>query len=458
MTGFKAGQILSGAVRRREFLQYAGAGALVGTLGLASAGCRGSQSARQKVDRSKLSEFPTLSLKERDRRWDFARKMMRENDVKCLLVLGDGADNYFTNDEGSIVIFPVEGEPVAVAGDNSFRAGSWLQNEERGEVSWVKDWRFRPGLPEIVKVIKEKELAGSRIGTIGALKGSHFSPNGSVSHGLWTNLTKALPEVTWVELWDQFVPRWLAKSEEELAVFRRAALLAEVASEAALEATRPGVSEADIFAAIQCEILRHGGRTSWLILHSGPDNCSWGAPKWQHRAQRPRIIQEGDIIVTEIFPHYGHLEAQAQMCIAVGRVAEINHKLARTAREAYEIGLKVIRPGVKFAEVAQAMNQPNLRAGYWHLTPNIHSMNPLECVSPVSEGIKNFTALMERFPGMTERQATGMDIVLRPGMTFQLEPNSCWGRNRINIGGNVIVTEDGCEELNSLPCEMRVVG
>lgn len=47
--------------------------------------------------------------------------------------------------------------------------------------------------------------------------------------------------------------------------------------------------------------------------------------------------------------------------------------------------------------------------------------------------------------------------MLQAEMTVQLEPSACLGRHRINLGGNLIVTENGCEELNTIPCELRFV-
>jgi Xaa-Pro aminopeptidase len=41
--------------------------------------------------------------------------------------------------------------------------------------------------------------------------------------------------------------------------------------------------------------------------------------------------------------------------------------------------------------------------------------------------------------------------VLKPGMVLAFEPNACLERHRVNIGGTVIVTEKGCEELNVIP-------
>ncbi|MBI4442729.1 MAG: aminopeptidase P family protein [Acidobacteria bacterium] len=451
-------------MERRNFLQYAGAGA-VGLLSSRWAKAQ-TQTAQRRtsINLSGLAQYPTLSLKERDWRWNRARKMMQDAKVDCLLVMGNGADNYFTNDSGSTLIFPIQGEPIALSGSSSSQAGNWLQNEERGEESWVRDWRFRDGGEVIVEVLKEKGFASSRIGTIGvsttaSSSAGRFGTGVSVGHAEWETITAGLPQAKWQELWDTFLVMWLTKSDEDLAIFRKASLMAEAASLAAWNVTKPGVTEADIYAAIQCEILRLGGRTGSVIMHSGPDNVSWGSPKWQIRPQKPRVIQGGDIITTEIFPHYGHLQAQAQMCIGVGKVADVNIELGKQAREAYEIGLKTAKPGIKFADLANAMNEPNIKAGNWLLTPHIHSMNPVELVGPLRrDRWPGYSRLRERFKDLPlGRALSGGDVVLQAGMCFQLEPNANRGRNRVNIGGNIIITKDGCEELNDVPCALRMV-
>jgi hypothetical protein len=43
-------------------------------------------------------------------------------------------------------------------------------------------------------------------------------------------------------------------------------------------------------------------------------------------------------------------------------------------------------------------------------------------------------------------------------MVFVVESNPNIGRNRIDIGGNVIVTEKGPEELNKLSIRVRIAG
>jgi hypothetical protein len=38
-------------------------------------------------------------------------------------------------------------------------------------------------------------------------------------------------------------------------------------------------------------------------------------------------------------------------------------------------------------------------------------------------------------------------------VAFAFEPNACIGHHRVNIGGTVIVTATGCEELCHIPTE-----
>ncbi|MDH5443545.1 MAG: peptidase, partial [Hadesarchaea archaeon] len=64
-------------------------------------------------------EYPTLSLKERDRRWINLRELMKKEKMDCLVVAGlrsrEQFDRYITNDlSGGFVIFPIEGEPISL--------------------------------------------------------------------------------------------------------------------------------------------------------------------------------------------------------------------------------------------------------------------------------------------------------------------------------------------------------
>lgn len=401
---------------------------------------------------------PTLSLAERDRRWGLLRAMMRRNNIDCLMVpaapLRYPADTYFTNDiPACAVVFPVDGDPVAIHRGASV-AGSWAQAQEWGEGTWIKDMRFGPRAALMIEAIKEKGLDKGRIGTIGVLGGPNLLPYGWTPQPMWAQMQRELPDASFVEMWDEFAAVWVTKSDEELALYRYVSQLAEQACSVMLDVTRAGVSETDIFSAVMHEFHRNGaGMAHDLFVHSGPDNLSWDAPRWLYRAQRPRVVQDGDVVMSEMMPVVGGIEAQAQMCIAVGSVHQDFIRAAAVARESYEAGLRTLRAGVTFGEIAEAMQAPLRRADAWHLTPHVHSVSPLTLVSPVTEGLDS--SIRDRFKRVAQLGGTGLDVVLEPGMLIQLEPNAAFGRRQVNIGGNVIVTETGCEELNVVPTHMR---
>ncbi len=47
--------------------------------------------------------------------------------------------------------------------------------------------------------------------------------------------------------------------------------------------------------------------SAYLIIHSGPDNPSWGPPPWLVRPGNPLVIEKGDVVQRELFPSYGSL-------------------------------------------------------------------------------------------------------------------------------------------------------
>lgn len=419
-------------------------------------------------DRSQLMGYPTLSLKERDRRWGLVRKMMKENDVKALITIPGGPwddpSSYLTNYVLArgvhTVFFPLRGEPIAFERFHLLPVDILLKSEAYGIESWVKDWRYAQGSPEDwVTILKERDLTNCRIGIAG---------NGQFSRGIQTLLANALtnaikaalPEIIFVDLWDPFVHIWLVKDQEEIAMFRKAALAMEVGSEEFVNACKPGNTVADVQNAFLSALIPFGVDIWRSEVSTEPDGGR--GILWMGNGLKPPMLKKGHLVCTELFGFVGSLHAQAQLTVSVGEPTAEKKKLATIAREAYEIGVRTIRPGITFGEIAEAMSEPNRREGAWHLSPFAHTMNPHAGVTNVTEGMRGprgFTGVNERFKNMKmpEWKVERPDLVIKEGMVFQLEPNACYGRTYVNIGGNILVTKDGCEELNEIPTRMIVV-
>lgn len=405
--------------------------------------------------------FPQLSHAERDRRWQLARDFMDRQGLDCLLVFGSERHgvplygNWFTNDRpGTTLLFPRHGELVGLCWSTQV-ISAHLECRLRGDDSWIQDLRRGAQGTHIVAAIKELGLEGGTVGVLGLSGLGPIGIDGEVPYKAWAAVLEGLPQVSFREVDQQFFPLLLPLSDEELVLVERSAEIGELACEAMLEATRAGATELDIYAATLDAITRQGAFSPLLILQSGPDNSSWGPPDWLHRSQSPRVIEDGDIVMAELFPHVGMMETQQQMCIAVGRVSAQHERLAELARAGYEAGLTVLsRREPNLDELVEAMEKPIHSVGAWNITPMVHTMNPMGYGGSVAIGIERQLPGIDHYRGVTGMRRSHRDLVLRPGMTFAFEPNAHFGKQRVNIGGTVVMTEGAPIELNRLCNQM----
>ncbi|MGO8915525.1 MAG: M24 family metallopeptidase [Stellaceae bacterium] len=400
---------------------------------------------------------PTLSLAERDRRWARLRRLLRERGLEGVLLAGFRAremyESYVSDDynEGC-VIFPLEGEPVVITWA-LLRVMRARWSAERGNTLWVSDYRVATSGTAVAEIITEKGLAQSRLGVVGLASQAPTEIFGAIPANFWLEFSAELPKARFEDISEEMSHLMLVKSDEEMAQVRYAAKAAEVACRAIVEMTAPGVGEEVIFAEATREMLRHGIglRYPMIVMNSGPHTLSWGPPRWTTRGEAPRVLARGDLMQAELMPMCGNQEVQVQMTVALDPLDETNRTCERVARASYEAGLKALRPGIAFSELVAAMEEPLKQAGCWAYTPLVHSLGPHFLAGRTRINMEKLD-LGVRFvgaPAARERHA-----ILQPGMVFAFEPNACLDQHRVNIGGTVIVTEDGCEELNQIPTEV----
>jgi Xaa-Pro dipeptidase len=426
-----------------------------------------------KPDRSKLSEYPILSMAERDRRFQFIRSMMEENGVQALIVLQgirreDDPCSYFANEPpgtARFVFFPLSGEPIAFGSPHLLVVDTMMKSEAYGIESWIRDWRFTiASADEWIAILKERGLTQSRIGIIGNGTFSRQTQR-MIAAVLTGAINLTLAGVAFVDLWKPFVHIMLGKSSEEMALFRKAALGLEVACEEFVYACRPGDTVADVENSFMRAITPYG--IDIWSLHVPACSIGFGPHggrgiSWMAHGLKPPEIKRGDLVTCELFCNVGLIHAQAQITVSLGEPTPEKRKLASLVREAYEIGVGMLRPGITFGDLTGAMGKPNKRDGAWDLSPLIHSMNPHEAVSNITRGITGpcgYPGLKERFPEgiFAQVDLERADLVIEEGMVFELEPNGCFGATYMDIGGNVIVTDTGCEGLNVIPTRVVVV-
>jgi Xaa-Pro dipeptidase len=397
---------------------------------------------------------PGLSFTERDRRWAAVRALMRKRGLVGLLVAGFRAremyESYISDDynEGCVV-FPLEGDAVVL---------TWAQlrvlrarwSEERGHALWVKDYRVATSGGHAAQVVLEKGLANGCLGVVGLESMAPTELHGAIPATWWREFCGELPGIVYEDISEEFSHLMLVKSEEELAQVRYAALAAESACRVVAEVTAPGVGEEVIFAEATREMLRFGIglRYPGIVMNSGPATLSWGPPRWITRGEAPRILARGDLMQSELMPQCGNQEIQVQMTVALDPLDATNQKCEGVARASYEAGLVALRAGIRFSDLVAAMAEPLKVSGCWSYTPLVHSISPHFLAGRTRVNMEKVD-LGVRFagtPAVRERKA-----LIQQGMVFAFEPNACLDRHRVNIGGTVVVTANGCEELNRIP-------
>ncbi len=415
------------------------------------------------MENNKLN-IPTYSMKEKERRWKIANQIMEEENLDVLIIYGDREssfpasyypDAYFTNDRpGSIVIFPKDGEPISIVFLLTV-VQDHIQAGFRNNHGWIKPENIFVGKmgSNVVEILEDKGLNKSSIGIIGLAPYPPFYFDGPMPYNTFQSMLEDMPEAELKHVDRRFFELTSVKSDEEIEVLKWSAGVGEKMCQAMLEATKPGVRENEIYAAAIAACAQNVGFTTQLLMGSGSEFIGWGPPTWTYRPEEPRIIQDGDVVLAEVFSSFGMLETQHQPTIAVGKVHSDFEKAADAARKSYKAGVKVLKDGVTFGEVVEAMKIPMREVeNAWHVHPLIHSMNPFGLIG-TGEKMANLPEF-QNYGKILLIPGVGLETVLKKGMVFAFEPNCAIGKRVVNLGGTVIVGEDCGIELNKLTTEM----
>lgn len=416
------------------------------------------QTLTQEASVGQSTAFPTYSLAERDRRWQLARDLMEEQGVDALITYGDregsfpapfAHDNFFTNDRpGAIVIFPRHGEPISIVAF-PMAVADHMEARLRHEAVWIRPENVFAGKrgATIAELIKKLGLAHASIGVIGLDPYPPYYFEGAIPYNTWHTVLADLPHAKFEHVQKRFLEMIARRSDEEIAALKWCAQIGEKMCEAMLAATRPGVSEGDIYSAAMEACPKNGGFAGLILLGSGHEYFAWGPPSWIYRPHAPRTIRKGDVILAEVFCQFGMLETQHQPTIAIGDVHPDFEKAAAAARRSYEAGLRALVSGGQFGDVVDAMEEPIRHAGGQHVHPWIHSINPF---GNALSGFAGFSQVpgASRYGRVGQIPRIGNDLVLQPGMSFAFEPNCAFGRHVANLGGTVVVGENQPIELD----------
>ena len=239
------------------------------------------------------------------------------------------------------VILPPGGEPMLV--------------EDIWQIGAIgREYADRPGSSVVKTAEKCAELLrsmGFETGQVGRI-GDHNSL------AFWALLEPMLPRAKFVADNPILDRTQRVHSPREIEMFRAAAQLASIGMQAAYHVTRPGVTDAEIYAAFTYAQLARGGETG--------DGYQIGINEWGTHTGKPygHVVRPGDLINLYISNvTYRGYTAQTARMIAVGDITPHQEEVLAMCAEGVKRAEKLIRPGALMRDINNAAFEPYIERG-----------------------------------------------------------------------------------------------
>ncbi len=258
-------------------------------------------------------------------------------------------------------------------------------------------------------------------------------------------LRDALDDVAFVDIAPAVMRQRMIKSDEEIALIRQGAAIADIGGAACIKAIAPGVPEHEVALAATGAMVREIARRfpgaelrdTWTWFQSGINTD--GA----HNPVTTRRLERGDILSLNCFPMIAGYYTALERTLFCEEASERHLELWEINCRVHRRGLELIRPGARCRDIAAELNEI-FRAhdllryrtfGYGHSFGVLCHYYGREAGLELREDIKT---------------------VIEPGMVVSMEPMIMIPEGEPGAGGYrehdiLVVTEDGAENITGFP-------
>ncbi len=249
----------------------------------------------------------------------------------------------------------------------------------------------------------------------------------------------------------------LIKSPEEIKVLKRACDVSAKAHEMAMRATKPGLFEYDVDAALKYYFRKSGsGRMGYpTIVASGPNATTL------HYNANSRKMHSGELLLIDAGTEIDYMTADITRTFPVnGKFTPAQKAVYSAVLDAQYAAVKHVRPGVTFFSVheaavkklAEGLKRLGILKGpvkkiiekkeygrfYMHRTGHWLGMDVHDCGA-------------YQIDGKSRKLEAGMVLTVEPGLYFRHDEKSYPSQFRgigVRIEDDVFVTRSGCEVLS----------
>jgi creatinase len=258
-------------------------------------------------------------------------------------------------------------------------------------------------------------------------------------------LRDALPGAELVDMGKACMRMRMIKSDEEIALIKQGARIADIGGAACRDAIAVGVPEYEVALASTQAMVREIARTfpdaelmdTWTWFQSGINTD--GA----HNPVTSRRIERGDILSLNCFPMIAGYYTALERTLFAEECSDAHRKIWEINVEVHEAGQKLIRPGARCCDIAAELNEIFHRHGVlkYRTFGYGHSFGVL-------------SHYYGREAGLELRE--DIETVLEPNMVVSMEPMLMLPEGLPGAGGYrehdiLVVTADGAENITKFP-------
>jgi Xaa-Pro dipeptidase len=379
-----------------------------------------------------VNGFPRYPASEMERRHGWIRQVALELELDAVVVGGatgplDTSVQFFSNwpsQVQSYVLFLRDEPPRMLV-----RLWNHLPDAQR--IAAIEEVRYGGDTPAEQAGTLAADLARPICRRIGLL--------GTVPHADYDALRSALPDALFVDLNTRYQAFRLVKSEAEMVFTRIGSRMNDAAVAALAASLKPGINEREVARIVEDTYLDQGGIN--LIHFSLTTSMTHPEVLVPHQHQPDRLIEAGDVLVTEISTTFWGYAGQILRTFVIG--AEPTPRYARlheAALEAYTTLTALMHPGVTIGTLLDAASLIT-RAGFDIWDDLIHGFGGAY-LPPIIRTRAN-------------RGATHPDdFAYREGTLLVVQPNVIDGEAGVQVGNSMQITASGPAVTQAYPTEL----
>jgi len=383
------------------------------------------------------NQFPTIPATEFAERMQAFRQGMSTRGLDLVVVYSNLLDpsavrwfsDFFGINESAALVIPREGEPVLCSGQ---ACHEWSRHKSR-----VREIRILPEVGEVSGV--EYNIGGQldfadlfrEVARKGQVRAIGVIGDLIFPYEIYRKLQSTFPSASITSAEMLMYELRMRKSEAEIACVRKACQIISEAFAFTASRVAPGVTELDIQADLEGQMLRLGAEAYCNsfspMIPSGTANSNLCMNR-----NTLRKVKEGEIIDLQAGALYEGYNGVICTPVVLGKVPAEIRAAVKVAFEAMQLVAKSMKPGVASTELYRIYGDFLEGKGYRAYSPygSVHSLGMLECETPF------FSA--NRAVPLAESMTVAVDVYFK-GLP--------WGSFRIE--DTFVIRADGAEQLTT---------